>query len=196
MSLSKAASFPVSARAEAPHGGDPRMRPRWFAVTEPRLLGGEHPCPGGDRRQHSARLAALLDAGVTTFVDLTERERENGLEPYNRRLGRVAHQGLPVSYHAFPIRDAGLPQSRAQVEAILDVIDSALGNEETVYVHCRSGIGRTGTVLALHLVRHGSPPREALRLVQAAWRRDARSREWRNCPQTEGQRRYVLESQP
>jgi protein-tyrosine phosphatase len=98
-----------------------------------------------------------------------------------------------VSYHAFPIRDAAVPRSSAQVETILDVIDIALLNDEYVYVHCRSGVGRTGMVLALHLVRHGCTPREALRLVQAAWQRDTRSTLWAQCPQTEVQRRYVLQ---
>lgn len=168
--------------------------PRWFTVRFSRLLGGEHPCRGGDARAHRARLAALHARGVTTFVDLTEYELENGIQPYRGRLRRSAREGLSVSYHAFPIRDAAVPRSSAQVETILDVIDIALLNDEHVYVHCRSGVGRTGTVLALHLVRHGCTPREALRLVQAAWRRDPRSSQWAQCPQTEAQRRYVQQA--
>jgi atypical dual specificity phosphatase len=168
--------------------------PRWFTVRYPRLLGGEHPCPGGDARVHRARLAHLHTLDVTTFVDLTEYGRENGIAPYRTRLRGAVRAGLPMSYHSFPIRDAGVPQSTAQAEAILDVIDVALMNNERVYVHCRSGVGRTGTVLALHLVRHGCSPREALRLVQAAWRRDPRSTQWTHCPQTDGQRRYVLQA--
>ena len=85
-------------------------------------------------------------------------------------------------------------RSRAQVEQVLDVIDAALENGETVYLHCRSGIGRTGTVLALHLVRHGYSPADALRRLEAAWRRDERSGTWSRCPQTEGQRRYIMET--
>ncbi len=173
---------------------DSVLAPRWFTVSAPRLLGGEHPCLGGDARARRARLAHLLALGVTTFVDLTEYGRENGIAPYRTRLRGSARAGLPVSYHAFPIRDAAVPQSSAQVEAILDVIDVALMNNEHVYVHCRSGVGRTGTVLALHLVRHGYTPREALRLVQAAWKRDPRSTQWPHCPQTDGQRRYILEA--
>jgi protein-tyrosine phosphatase len=166
---------------------------RWFSVVEPRVLGGEHPCPGGDARLHAHRLDALLALGVTTFVDLTERG-ENGIEPYARRVRQRAGRDLPVSYHAFPIRDASVPRDRAMVERLLDTIDVALANDETVYLHCRSGVGRTGTVLALHLVRHGRTPAQALREVQRAWRRDVRSGVWPYCPQTEGQRRYVLDT--
>lgn len=174
--------------------GSELIVPRWFTVRHPRLLGGEHPCPGGDARTHRARIEYLHAHGVTTFVDLVEYDRENGVQPYRGRLLQLQRACLPVSYHTFPIRDAAVPQSAAQVDAILDVIDVALLNDERVYVHCRSGVGRTGTVLALHLVRHGCPSREALRLVQAAWQRDPRSTQWPHCPQTDGQRRYVLEA--
>lgn len=174
--------------------GSPVAPPRYFTVAHPRLWGGEHPCPGGDEVAHAARLAMLLHAGVTTFIDLTERNRENGLEPYGRRLQGAHNHGLSVVDFNFPIPDAQAPRSRAQLDEILNVIDAALANEETVYLHCRSGVGRTGTVLALHLVRHGCTPTAALRHVAAAWRRDARSRMWACCPQTEGQRRYILET--
>lgn len=173
----------------------PAMRmQRYFTVVHERLLGGEHPCPGGDARAHRARLTALLDIGVTTFVDLTECGRENGVSPYEPLLAGAVRDRLSVAHFNFPMPDARVPRSRAQVEQVLDVLDAALANGETVYLHCRSGVGRTGTLLALHLVRHGHAPREALRLVQAAWRLDARSAEWARCPQTEGQWRYVLES--
>jgi hypothetical protein len=48
--------------------------------------------------------------------------------------------------------------------------------------------------LALHLVRHGHTPPSALKMLQASWRRDPRSRLWPRCPQTEQQVRYVLDA--
>ncbi len=165
--------------------------PRWFSVVEPRLLGGEHPCPGANHNLHRARIDALLDRGVTTFVDLTERVRENGVQPYARLLTRRAHRGLSAAAFNFSIPDAGVPTVSTRLNALLDVIDAALCNGELVYVHCRSGVGRTGMVLALQLVRHGASATEALRLVQAAWQRDARSALYAHSPQTDRQRAFV-----
>ncbi|WP_353268939.1 dual specificity protein phosphatase family protein [Gemmatimonas sp.] len=130
---------------------------------------------------------------MTTFVNLTEHGWENGVAPYARRL-RGQRRGLSVAYFNFPMPDAQAPRCRAQVEQVLDVVDAALENGESVYLHCRSGIGRTGTMLALHLVRHGYAPADALRQIEAAWRRDGRSRVWSRCPQTEGQKRYIMET--
>lgn len=168
--------------------------PRYFTVLNERLLGGEHPCPGGDPAVHAARLDVLLNMGVTTFVDLTERHRENGIALYDRRLRGAVRDGLSVAYFNFPVPDAQAPRRRRQADQVLDVVDAALENGETVYLHCRSGIGRTGTMLALHLVRHGYAPIDALRQLDAAWRRDTRSQVWPRCPQTEGQRRYIMET--
>jgi len=172
------------------------VTPRWFTVRHRNLLGGEHPCPGGDPRIHRERLRRLCERGVTTFVDLVEYDRENGVQPYRRLLPRSGRRGLPITYHHFPVPDAGVPRFDRQVVALLDVIDVCLLNSETVYLHCRSGIGRTGTLLALHLVRQGYSPSEALTMLSAAWHRDERSSEWPSCPQTEGQMRYVLASDP
>jgi atypical dual specificity phosphatase len=181
-------------RTRAVHDVPAIGAPRYFTAVHPRLWGGEHPCPGGDVSSHAARLARLLDAGVTTFVDLTEHGRENGVTSYGRRLRGVHRHGLSVAYFNFPVPDARVPQYRGEVEQVLDVIDAALENGERAYLHCRSGIGRTGTVLALHMIRHGFTPVDALRQLGSAWRRDARSQVWPRCPQTEGQRRYIMEA--
>lgn len=167
------------------------LTPRWFTVRERRLLGGEHPCPGGDAAEHRVRLDALLSLGVTTFVDLTQHGRENGVQPYARLLRARTRESLSIAYHNVQIPDVGVPRSPEQVEHLLDLIDAALCNDERVYLHCRAGVGRTGMVLALHLVRHGASGADALKKVQAAWQRDSRSQCFTRAPQTDAQCEYV-----
>jgi protein-tyrosine phosphatase len=65
----------------------------------------------------------------------------------------------------------------------LDALDAALAARRRVYVHCLGGRGRTGTVVACWLVRHGHRAEEALALVQ--------ERRGRRSPETAEQRRFV-----
>jgi protein-tyrosine phosphatase len=64
-----------------------------------------------------------------------------------------------------PVRDFSCP-TEEDMKRILDAADEALRDGHTVYVHCRGGIGRTGTVIGCYLVRHGSTPEEALARVR------------------------------
>ena len=72
---------------------------------------------------------------------------------------------------------------------ILDEIDSLLGRGEVVYVHCWGGVGRTGTVVACHLIDKGMSPDEALRDI--AERRRALKRGHRLSPETTEQEEFV-----
>ncbi|MBA3532830.1 MAG: dual specificity protein phosphatase family protein [Ardenticatenales bacterium] len=63
-----------------------------------------------------------------------------------------------------------------------------------IYLHCLAGIGRTGTVLGCHFVRHGLSGEEALHLIV--------KRRWGNpyadmtSPETNAQRDFVRQWQP
>jgi hypothetical protein len=105
-----------------------------------------------------------LGDGTTLFVDLTE---EGSLRPY------ADHLPPGVSHARMAIPDFGVP-TEEQMVATLDLIDEALAAGDTVYVHCRAGIGRTRTVIGCHRKRHGldpgSPPEtEAQRSFVRDW---------------------------
>lgn len=48
------------------------------------------------------------------------------------------------------------------MKVILDVIDEAIGNAQSTFVHCFSGRGRTGVVAACFAARHGVATGEAV----------------------------------
>jgi protein-tyrosine phosphatase len=80
-------------------------------------------------------------------IDLTE---EGGLPPYEVKY---------VEHRRMPIRDFGVP-TEEQMRGILDAIDEAVADRHTVLVHCRGGIGRTGTVVGCWMRRHGASAEE------------------------------------
>jgi protein-tyrosine phosphatase len=103
-----------------------------------RILAGEHP-GAKDSKSTRRRLVALLDAGITAFVDLTEKHE---LEPYDALLTEeAAARGIATRYVRLAIRDMGVCSSR-EMSVILDMIDAMVGDGERVYIHCRGGVGR------------------------------------------------------
>jgi atypical dual specificity phosphatase len=83
-------------------------------------------------------LQALKAVGVTQLISLTE-------EPFQPEIA-ASHR---IACHAFPMPDMH-PPSQEQGIALCERIDQLLAAGEVVAVHCRAGLGRTGTVLACY----------------------------------------------
>ena len=132
------------------------------------------------------RLAVLLDAGVTAFVDLTE---EGELPPYAGVLEKLG--ATDVSARRFAIPDHSAPSSRQLVREALDQIDEVIASGGVVCVHCFAGIGRTGTIVGCWLSRHGYPGQAALQRLAELWRSASRL-VGTESPETLAQRRYVV----
>jgi hypothetical protein len=107
----------------------------------------------------------LRALGIDAFVDLTEAGE----------LPAYVVDG--VEHRRVPIRDFGTP-SIDEMEVILATLDELLARGRVVYLHCRGGIGRTGTVLGCYLVRQGLRAEDALASISG--------------PETEAQRAFVL----
>jgi ADP-ribosylglycohydrolase len=75
--------------------------------------------------------------------------------------------------------------------AALDCIDEALAGGRNIYLHCRAGVGRTGTVLGCYLVRHGAEGRDAIDRLYDLWQQSERSRKIPQIPETDEQEHYV-----
>jgi hypothetical protein len=159
-----------------------------YWVEENRLLAGEYP-GGYDPETTRIRMDAFLEAGVNTFIDLTQ---PNELMPYENILKEQAEiYGANASYHRFPIRDYSVPSSETMT-AILNTIDKTINDGSCVYVHCWGGVGRTGMVVGCYLVRHGNTNEQALAQVNKLYNTRPKNPYLLRSPETEEQIEFVL----
>ena len=151
------------------------------------LLAGQYPGAWGSQGPKAA-VRRLIDAGVTFFLDLTQ-EGEKGLPSYASWLQRAGSGAKrAVYYRRMPIPDFETPTVE-QMRDILDALDAALAEGHTVYVHCYAGLGRTGTVIACSMVRHGRNAESALQ--ELARLREGTTLAGVPSPITEEQRQLV-----
>jgi protein tyrosine/serine phosphatase len=91
-------------------------------------------------------MAKLKEMGVRTVVDLRRRGRITSVEERQARA-------LGIRYHRIPLGHLVGP-SRAAMDRVLEILSDP--ESWPVYVHCRRGCDRTGTVIACYRIVNDS----------------------------------------
>ena len=157
----------------------PRPHGNTYWLWAGHVLAGEHPAKEGEE-QLSEKLQLFALAGITHFIDLTSpADPVKTYQPLGGAV-RINH----------PITDFGVP-SPLQMQGILQSIQSALSQGGKVYVHCKGGIGRTGTVAATWLTEQGLDDKQALALLLQKWQAMDKRFEEPHTPETQAQREFV-----
>lgn len=140
---------PIETRvAKSGYGG-----PRGFFWVLPDQLGGL-PRPGVIALLERD-LEGLQRLAVTTLVTLEETKTVD--------LAALARYGIAPIH--FPIPDMAAPEPEAALE-LCRSIAQRLAAGGVVAMHCRAGLGRTGTMLAAQLVFAGATARGAIEQVR------------------------------
>ena len=108
---------------------------------------GERP---GRWRDVQEDLKWLWDQGIRTILSLVEDE--TWLDDYNKAGFRAHH---------IPIDDFHAPTMQQIAEGMNQIAEG-----QPIYVHCRAGYGRAGTMAAAWLIHNGTAPIDAIRIVR------------------------------
>jgi tyrosine-protein phosphatase SIW14 len=118
--------------------------PRFQQVSE-RLYRGAQP--------RSGSLSRLRELGINTIINLRGASARTRAEEAEARA-------LGLNYFNVALPNWGRPQD-ARVRRILEII--AAPENGRVFVHCRTGVDRTGTIIAIYRITHeGWSSNEAL----------------------------------
>lgn len=150
----------------------------WIDAFENGSIGMMPKPKGGSELNQEIQI--LKDQQVDCVICLIEHSEM-------KELGLLQEEALckesNIDFIHFPIKDFNLPEQKAYF-SLLDSINDRLQKNQKIVIHCRAGIGRTGTVTAGVLLKNKIHTEDVFEYLS----------EVRTCevPDTEEQRDWVL----
>ena len=83
-------------------------------------------------------------------------------------LDAIHADDLPAKLWRHPIPDFGIPENRAELDQTIGEMRKLLLAGNSLVIHCAAGIGRTGMVAIMLLIRLGFTPHIASRTIELA----------------------------
>jgi atypical dual specificity phosphatase len=139
-------------RSLTPPPGRTRRDPSSFRWVLPGLLGGM--ARPGLLNPEDDDLAALRELGVRMLVTLEE-------EPFP--ADRLGAYGVAATH--LPVPDMRAP-AVADARRVIVATEARIARGEPTIYHCRGGVGRTGTMLAAHMIQRGMDALHAIEEVR------------------------------
>lgn len=161
----------------------PILPGRCYWVVPDRFLAGSFPYNPGIDNPHDF-MNCLLANHIDAFIDLTE---EDELVHYQPVLAKIASK--EVVYQRFAIIDYSVPEM-AEMQQLVSRINQLLEAGHNIYLHCRGGIGRTGTAVGCWLRSQGYDGDSALGELARLFSASNAARYTRS-PETDEQRDFV-----
>ena len=114
-------------------------------------------------------MKAIKAFGAVALVTLMPDSELQSLRISPHQIRDKASE-LSIEWYQLPIPDAGVPdQSFEDLWAVAGLrLRALLQAGHNIVIHCKGGLGRTGTVAARLLVEFGCDPRKAIQSVRKA----------------------------
>lgn len=110
-----------------------------FAQVDDYLYRGAQPSPAGIDELRKMQVAAIIDL------------RRPDEEPITRFQEQRAVEAAGLRYYSVPMTGSRAP-FREEIDRVMSLIDDP--QNQPVFIHCRRGADRTGTIVAIYRMTH------------------------------------------